>query len=64
MDQQPKAVVETPKRRFAVKLPSRQTLTKVGAAVVLFTTGVVVGVRKTKSDCACETDKAEQPTDN
>lgn len=65
MDQQPQAVVETPKRRFALRLPSRSTLTKVGAAAVLFTTGVVVGVRKTKANCACETDSPEQSdTDN
>lgn len=59
MDQQPEAVVETPKRRFALRLPSRSTLTKAGAIAGVFALGSVVGYRKAKGACACETDEGE-----
>lgn len=60
MTEQPTAEVETPKRRFRVKLPSRSTLTKVGAVTGVFALGAVVGAKRAKNACACESDSAEQ----
>lgn len=62
------AVVETPKRRIRVPLPSRSTLTKVGAVTGVFTAGVLVGAKWVKDACTCESgadaaDTADQSTD-
>lgn len=65
MDEQPSAVVETPKRRIRVKLPSKQTLIKAGALTGAFALGAVVAKKKLAGDCACETDmpeNADQPS--
>lgn len=59
MTEQPTATVETPKRRFSVRLPSRSTATKAGALAGTFGLGVLVGVRKVRSECACESDNAD-----
>lgn len=66
MTEQPAAVVETPKRRIRVPLPSRSALTKVGALTGVFALGAVVGAKRVKDACACESDTAETAvtTDN
>jgi len=66
MTEQTTAVIETPKRRFRVALPSRSTLLKAGALVGTFGLGAVVGAKRVKDACACEsgTDESTGTTDN
>lgn len=59
MTEQPAAVVETPKRRIRVPLPTRSTLKKVFALTGVFTLGAWVGWRRAKDACDCESDTAE-----
>ena len=56
MTEQTTAVVETPKRRIRVKLPSRSTVVKAGALAGTFALGAVVGAKRIKDNCACESD--------
>lgn len=52
------AVVETPKRRIRVPLPTRSTAVKAATYLATFGAGVFVGVKRVKDACACETDEA------
>jgi len=56
MTEQPAAVVETPKRRIRVKLPSRPTLRNGVALTGAFVLGAVVAKKKLDNACACESD--------
>jgi hypothetical protein len=66
MTEQTTPVIETPKRRIRITLPSRSTVAKAGALVGTFALGAVVGAKRVKDACACgpETDEATGPTDN
>lgn len=55
-EQQPAAVIETPKRRIRVKLPSRTTIRNGVALTGAFVLGAVVTKRKLDRECACESD--------
>lgn len=65
-EQQPAAVVETPKRKIRIKLPSRTTVRNGLALTGVFALGAVVGAKRAKDNCACETDTDEPAgtTDN
>jgi hypothetical protein len=66
MTEQPAAVVETPKRRIRIPLPTRATLKKVLAYTGVFTLGALVGAKRAKDACACEPDgdNTASTTDN
>lgn len=56
MTEQPAAVVETPKRRIRVKLPTLTTIRNGLALTGAFILGAVVTKRKLDRECACEPD--------
>lgn len=62
MTEQPAAVIETPKRKIRVKLPSRTTVRNGLALTGVFVLGAVVGAKRTKDACACEPETAESGT--
>lgn len=66
MTEQPAAVVETPKRRIRVKLPSRTTIRNGAALTGAFVAGAWVAKRKFDCGGTCESDAgdtADQSTD-
>lgn len=57
MTEQPAAVVETPKRRIRIPLPTRSTVKKAVALTGVFALGAVVGAKRAKDACTCESDE-------
>lgn len=59
MSEQPMAVVETPKRKLAIRLPSRSTILKSTSYLAVFGAGALVGAKKVRDACARENDTTE-----
>lgn len=68
MTEQTAAVVETPKRKIRLRVPSRQTLKKVATHTSVAALAGLIGYRAAKNadNCACESDTADTAgtTDN
>lgn len=59
MSEQPAAVIETPKRKIRIKLPTRTTVRNGLALTGAFALGAVVGAKRVKDACLCGPDTAD-----